>query len=112
MCVTIFGHSNVAYGAPAPREGVQPEGGGTDGPGGYSGLLPTRGYNRGYSGLLPLREYNTVGYQISADVADFGNYFSAEKSGTKLCMINLFRHKIVYFWGGRSGEYFLTLLRT
>ena len=48
---TIFGRLDVPYGAPAPGEGVQPGGGGTDGPGGYIGLLP----RRGYTWVLPQR---------------------------------------------------------
>ena len=37
---------NVAYGAPAPREGVQPEEGGTLQGWGYIRMLPRRGYSR------------------------------------------------------------------
>ena len=41
---TIFVRFNVAYGAPAPREGVQPEDGGTLQGWGYIRVLPGRGY--------------------------------------------------------------------
>ena len=41
---TIFVRFNVAYGAPAPREGVQPEEGGTLQGWGYIRVLPARGY--------------------------------------------------------------------
>ena len=41
---TIYVRFNVAYGAPAPREGVQPEEGGTLQGWGYIRVLPARGY--------------------------------------------------------------------
>ena len=41
---TIYGRFNVAYGAPAPREGVRRREGGTLGAGGYTRVLPPRGY--------------------------------------------------------------------
>ena len=41
---TIIGRFNVAYGAPAPREGVRRREGGTVGAGGYTRVLPLRGY--------------------------------------------------------------------
>ena len=41
---TIYVRFNVAYGAPAPREGVQPEEGGTLQGWGYIRVLPGRGY--------------------------------------------------------------------
>ena len=43
-CGTIYGRFNVAYGAPAPREGVRRREGGTLGAGGYTRVLPPRGY--------------------------------------------------------------------
>ena len=52
-----FTRFNVAYGAPAPREGVQPEEGGTLQGWGYIRVLPGRGYranshaNRGLARL-------------------------------------------------------------
>ena len=42
--ITIYVRFNVAYGAPAPREGVQPEEGGTLQGWGYIRVLPARGY--------------------------------------------------------------------
>ena len=44
--VTIYVRFNVAYGAPAPREGVQPEEGGTLQGWGYIRVLPrpSKGY--------------------------------------------------------------------
>ena len=44
MYCTIFVRFNVAYGAPAPREGVRRREGGTLGAGGYTRVLPPRGY--------------------------------------------------------------------
>ena len=41
---TIYTRFNVAYGAPAPREGVHRREGGTLGAGGYTRVLPPRGY--------------------------------------------------------------------
>ena len=42
--MAIYVRFNVAYGAPAPREGVRRREGGTLGAGGYTRVLPPRGY--------------------------------------------------------------------